>query len=136
MDSNQASFAKDVEFILKTMESSPVLRNKKELLERFIKENREILTFESKEDVEDGLAEFLKKEKEKAIQDMIVEEELKAESVNNIIEKCEFTSRTANYGDIKDAFIKSPSTLKLNSRIKTIQHKIENILDKFNFFGM
>ena len=136
LDSNQASFAKDVEFILKTMESSPVLRNKKELLERFIKENREILTFESKEDVEDGLAEFLKKEKEKAIQDMIVEEELKAESVNNIIEKCEFTSRTANYGDIKDAFIKSPSTLKLNSRIKTIQHKIENILDKFNFFGM
>lgn len=136
LDSNQTSFAKDVEFILKTMESSPVLRNKKELLERFIKENREILTFESKEDVEDGLAEFLKKEKEKAIQDMIAEEELKAESVNNIIEKCEFTSRTANYGDIKDAFIKSPSTLKLNSRIKTIQHKIENILDKFNFFGM
>ena len=78
----------------------------------------------------------MKKEKEKAIQDMIAEEELKAESVNNIIEKCEFTSRTANYGDIKDAFIKSPSTLKLNSRIKTIQHKIENILDKFNFFGM
>lgn len=136
LDSNQASFAKDVEFILKTMESSPILRNKKELLERFIQENREILTFESKEDVEDGLAEFLKKEKEKAIQDMIAEEELKAESVNNIIEKCEFTSRTANYGDIKDAFIKSPSTLKLNSRIKTIQHKIENILDKFNFFGM
>ena len=136
LDSNQASFAKDVEFILKTMESSPILRNKKELLERFIQENREILTFESKEDIEDGLAEFLKKEKEKAIQDMIVEEELKAESVNNIIEKCEFTSRTANYGDIKDAFIKSPSTLKLNSRIKTIQHKIENILDKFNFFSM
>lgn len=136
LDSNQASFAKDVEFILKTMESSPVLRNKKELLERFIKENREILTFESKEDVEDGLAEFLKKEKEKAIQDMIAEEELKAESVNNIIEKCEFTSRTADYEDIRNSFIKKPSILKLKPRIETIQHKIENILDKFNFFGM
>ena len=136
LDSNQASFAKDVEFILKTMESSPVLRNKKELLERFIKENREILTFESKEDVEDGLAEFLKKEKEKAIQDMIAEEELKAESVNNIIEKCEFTSRTADYEDVRNSFIKKPSILKLKPRIETIQHKIENILDKFNFFGM
>ena len=136
LDSNQASFAKDVEFILKTMESSPVLRNKKELLERFIQENREILTFESKEDVEDGLAEFLKKEKEKAIQDMIVEEELKAESVNNIIEKCEFTSRTADYEDVRNSFIKKPSILKLKPRIETIQHKIENILDKFNFFGM
>ena len=136
LDSNQASFAKDVEFILKTMESSPVLRNKKELLERFIQENREILTFESKEDVEDGLAEFLKKEKEKAIQDMIAEEELKAESVNNIIEKCEFTSRTADYEDVRNSFIKKPSILKLKPRIETIQHKIENILDKFNFFGM
>ena len=136
LDSNQASFAKDVEFILKTMESSPVLRNKRELLERFIQENREILTFESKEDVEDGLAEFLKKEKEKAIQDMIAEEELKAESVNNIIEKCEFTSRTADYEDVRNSFIKKPSILKLKPRIETIQHKIENILDKFNFFGM
>lgn len=136
LDSNQASFAKDVEFILKTMDSSPVLRNKKELLERFIQENREILTFESKEDVEDGLAEFLKKEKEKAIQDMIVEEELKAESVNNIIEKCEFTSRMADYEDVRNSFIKKPSILKLKPRIETIQHKIENILDKFNFFGM
>ena len=136
LDSNQASFAKDVEFILKTMESSPVLRNKKELLERFIQENREILTFESKEDVEDGLAEFLKKEKEKAIQDMIAEEELKAESVNNIIEKCEFTSRTADYEDVRNSFIKKPSILKLKPRIETIQHKIENILDKFNFFSI
>lgn len=136
LDSNQASFAKDVEFILKTMESSPILRNKKELLERFIQENREILTFESKEDVEDGLAEFLKKEKEKAIQDMIAEEELKAESVNNIIEKCEFTSKMADYEDVRNSFIKKPSILKLKPRIETIQYKIENILDKFNFFGM
>ena len=136
LDSNQASFAKDVEFILKTMESSPILRNKKELLERFIQENREILTFESKEDIEDGLAEFLKKEKEKAIQNMIAEEELKAESVNNIIEKCEFTSRTADYEDVRNSFIKKPSILKLKPRIETIQHKIENILDKFNFFSI
>lgn len=136
LDSNQASFAKDVEFILKTMESSPILRNKKELLERFIQENREILTFESKEDIEDGLAEFLKREKEKAIQDMIAEEELKAESVNNIIEKCEFTSKMADYEDVRNSFIKKPSILKLKPRIETIQHKIENILDKFNFFGM
>lgn len=136
LDSNQASFAKDVEFILKTMESSPVLRNKKELLERFIQENREILTFESKEDVEDGLAEFLKKEKEKAIQDMIAEEELKSDVVNNIIDKCEFTERKANFEDILTSFIKRPGMLEKTRKIKMIQHKIENILDKFNFFNI
>ena len=85
---------------------------------------------------EGNLAEFLKKEKEKAIQDMINEEELKPEVVGEIIDKCEFTERTADYSDIKDSFIKKPSILKLKPRIETIQHKIEDILDKFNFLGM
>lgn len=134
LNSKEKSFAKDVEFILKTMESVPSLRNKRELLERFIQENREILTIDSKEDIEDGLAEFLKKEKEKAIQDMIIEEELKADVVNSIIDKCEFTEKIADYTDIKESFIKKPSVLKLKPRIEIIQHKIETILDKFNFF--
>ena len=136
LDSKEKSFAKDVEYILKTMDSIPALRNKRELLEKFIEENRAIFTIESKEDIEDSLAKFLKKEKEKAIQEMITEEELKFDVVNNIIEKCEFTEKTADYTDIKDSFIKKPSVLKLKPRIETIQHKIENILDKFNFLGL
>ena len=136
LNSKESSFAKDVEFILRTLESVPSLRNKRELLEKFIEENKAILTFDSKEDVEDNLAEFLKKEKEKAIQDMINEEELKADVVGEIIDKCEFTEKAADYGDIKDSFIKKPSILKLKPRIETIQHKIEDILDKFNFFNI
>lgn len=136
LNSKESSFAKDVEFILRTLESVPSLRNKRELLEKFIEENKAILTFDSKEDIEDNLAEFLKKEKEKAIQDMINEEELKADVVGEIIDKCEFTEKAADYGDIKDSFIKKPSILKLKPRIETIQHKIEDILDKFNFLGI
>ena len=67
---------------------------------------------------------------------MINEEELKADVVGEIIDKCEFTEKAADYGDIKDSFIKKPSILKLKPRIETIQHKIEDILDKFNFLGM
>lgn len=136
LNSKESSFAKDVEFILRTLESVPSLRNKRELLEKFIEENKAILTFDSKEDVESNLAEFLKKEKEKAIQDLINEEELKADVVGEIIDKCEFTEKAADYADIKDSFIKKPSILKLKPRIETIQHKIEDILDKFNFLGM
>ena len=136
LNSKESSFAKDVEFILRTLESVPSLRNKRELLEKFIEENKAILTFDSKEDIENNLAEFLKKEKEKAIQDMINEEELKADVVGEIIDKCEFTEKAADYGDIKDSFIKKPSILKLKPRIETIQHKIEDILDKFNFLGI
>ena len=136
LNSKESSFAKDVEFILRTLENVPSLRNKRELLEKFIEENKAILTFDSKEDIENNLAEFLKKEKEKAIQDMINEEELKADVVGEIIDKCEFTEKAADYGDIKDSFIKKPSILKLKPRIETIQHKIEDILDKFNFLGI
>ena len=67
---------------------------------------------------------------------MINEEELKADVVGEIIDKCEFTEKAADYADIKDSFIKKPSILKLKPRIETIQHKIEDILDKFNFLGM
>lgn len=66
---------------------------------------------------------------------MIIEEELKADVVNSIIDKCEFTEKAADYTDIKESFIKKPSVLKLKPRIEIIQHKIETILDKFNFFG-
>ena len=136
LNSKEASFAKDVEFILNTLDRTPSLKNKRELLEKFIEENKAILTFDSKEDIEDNLAEFLKKEKEKAIQDMINEEELKADVVMNIIDKCEFTERAADYEDVRESFINKPKMLKLKPRVRAIQNKIEDILDKFNFLGM
>ena len=136
LNSKEETFVKDVEYILKTMDANPALKNKRELLERFIKENREIFTVEAKEDVENELSEFLKREKEKAIQEMVAEEELKEEVITNIIDKCEFTKRGADTLDIKNSFIKKPGLLTLNPRIETIKHKIENILDKFNFFGV
>ena len=136
LNKKETSFVKDVEYILKTMDSTPTLKNKRELLERFIKENREIFDIEVKEDIEDKLAEFLQEEKRKAIETMVVEEELKSDIINNIISKCEFTERKADYDEVREAFIKKPSVLKLKPKIETIQHKIENILDRFNFFGI
>lgn len=136
LDSKEATFVKDVEYILKTIDSVPSLKNKRELLERFIEENREIFTIESKEDVEDKLSEYMQEQKKKAIEELITEEELKADKVNNIIEKCEFTEKKPEVADIKESFVTRPSILKLNKRIEDIQHKIESIIEKFNFFNM
>ena len=47
---------------------------------------------------------------------MINEEELKPEVVGEIIDKCEFTERTADYSDIKDSFIKKTKHFKIKAK--------------------
>ena len=136
LDNKESSFIKDVEYILKTVDSIPSLKNKRELLERFIEENREIFTIEVKEDVEDRLAEFMQREKEKAIQEMATEEELNLDKINEIVEKCEFTEKSADTTEIKESFLGKVSVLRINKKIQSIQSKIDTILDKFNFFSM
>ena len=136
LDNKESSFIKDVEYILKTVDSIPSLKNKRELLERFIEENREIFTIEVKEDVEDRLAEFMQREKEKAIQEMATEEELNLDKINEIVEKCEFTEKSADTTEIKESFLGKVSVLRINKKIQGIQSKIDTILDKFNFFSM
>lgn len=134
LDNKENSFIKDAEYILKTVDSIPILKNKRELLERFIEENRAIFTIEVKEDVEDKLAEFMQREKEKAIQEMATEEELNLDKINEIVEKCEFTEKLADTIEIKESFLGKVSVLRLNKKIQNIQSKIDTILDKFNFF--
>ena len=136
LDSKQKSFVKDVEFILKTLDTIPTLRNKKELLERFIEENKEIFVVDGKEDIEEELSEFLKREKEKAINEIIIENELKENKVNEIIEKAEFTNSEIDYEDVGNSFLIKPSILKRKSKIVAVQNAIENVLNKFNFFNI
>ena len=135
LNSEETSFVKDVEFILKTIDSTPTLKNKRDLIEKFIAENKEIFVAENK-DVDDSLNDFLQREKEKAIQKMAEEENLKSDKIKEIIENCEFTEGKASYRDIKDSFVTLPGILKINKQIAIIQSKVSNILDRFNFFNM
>lgn len=134
LDSGENSFAKDVEYILKTVDSIPSLKNKRELLERFIEENRNIFTFEFKGDIEDKLATFMKKKRDEAILEMVAEEELVYGKVNKIVEKCEFADKKPDFNEIKESFAGKVSVLKINKKIQSIQERIERILDRFNFF--
>ena len=136
LDNKETSFVKDVEYILKTVDSIPRLKNKRELLEEFIRENREIFSMEFTGDVEDKLMEFMKKKREEAIKEMVAEEELVYGKVNDIVEDCEFTEKKPNYEDIKGSLAGKVSVLGLNKKIQNIQIRIENILDRFNFFSV
>lgn len=136
LDNRENSFVKDVEYILKTVDSIPKLKNKRELLERFIEENREIFSIEFKGNLEDKLQKFMKKKRDEAILKMVAEEELSFGKVNEIVEKCEFTDKKPDFNDIRSSLTGKVSVLKLNKKIQGIQERIEKILDRFNFFNM
>lgn len=136
LDNRENSFVKDVEYILKTVDSIPKLKNKRELLERFIEENREIFSIEFKGNLEDKLQKFMKKKRDEVILEMVAEEELSFGKVNEIVEKCEFTDKKPDFNDIRSSLTGKVSVLKLNKKIQGIQERIEKILDRFNFFNM
>lgn len=136
LNSEEKSFVKDIEYILKTMDSTPSLKNKKDLIEQFIEENREIFNNNVSENIEDKLAEYLEKQKQKAILEMAEEENLKQDVVNQVIEECEFNNSRPNYSLIKTAFNKKPSMLGFNRKIENIQGKISNLIERFNFFNL
>lgn len=136
LDNKDVSFVKDVEYILKTVDSIPNLKNKRELLEKFIEENRNIFSVDFKGDIEDRLVKFMKKKRNEAIEEMVAEEELIYGKVNEIVEKCEFTEKKPDFNKIKESFSGKVSVLKLNKKIQSIQERIEKILDRFNFFNM
>lgn len=136
LDNKDVSFVKDVEYILKTVDSIPNLKNKRELLEKFIEENRNIFSVDFKGDIEDRLVKFMRKKRNEAIEEMVAEEELIYGKVNEIVEKCEFTEKKPDFNEIKESFSGKVSVLKLNKKIQSIQERIEKILDRFNFFNM
>ena len=82
------------------------------------------------------MAEYLEKQKQKAILEMAEEENLKQDVVNQVIEECEFNNSRPNYSLIKTAFNKKPSMLGLNRKIENIQGKISNLIERFNFFNL
>ena len=127
LDNRENSFVKDVEYILKTVDSIPKLKNKRELLERFIEENREIFSIEFKGNLEDKLQKFMKKKRDEAILEMVAEEELSFGKVNEIVEKCEFTDKKPDFNDIRSSLTGKVSVLKLNKKIQGIQERIEKI---------
>ena len=136
LDNKDVSFVKDMEYILKTVDSIPNLKNKRELLEKFIEENRNIFSMDFKGDIEDRLVKFMRKKRNEAIEEMVAEEELIYGKVNEIVEKCEFTEKKPDFNEIKESFSGKVSVLKLNKKIQSIQERIEKILDRFNFFNM
>lgn len=128
LDPTKASFTKDKEFIIKTMKKDNELRSKIELVEQFITDN----IIESNIDTEEKLENFIEKEKEKAINELIKEENLKKEPLERIISEYEFSGKIKKNN--LNSIFNEKLTFKERKRKKEIViQKIKNIVTTFTW---
>ncbi len=130
LDMNDSGFSKDVEFILKTMEGSDELRSKRELIERFIKENLPELGTDA--NVEEEFDKFISKEKEKEIGAMIRSEKLDKALVYAVVEEYEFSNKFQR-DKIKSALVGNLKLSERKRKIEQLENSIESIVNKYKW---
>ena len=132
LNPDDKSYEKDKSFILRTLDSSPELKSKRDLIEMFIEKN--LPSIKKNGDIEDELDTHLENEKEKAFSVFIAGANLKKEIIQSVIDDYEFS------GKIDDARIKRSfnEILKFKDKrmkVKTVREKIVELIEKFTLFS-
>jgi type I restriction enzyme R subunit len=130
LDYHSSSFDKDKEFILDTMEKSPELRSKIELIERFIHEN--IPEIADRSTIEEEFENFIEREKSRAVGELIDDEKLKEIVAKGIISEYEFSGKIRN-DLIKESLTEKMGLRERRSKIQIIKDKIVDLVDKFSW---
>lgn len=127
LDLTSPAFAKDKEFILKSIDTTPDLKSKKELFEKFINENLNIGT---QSDIENDILDFFDKEREREIDLLIEKENLEKEKIKAFINDYEFSNK---YRDeyIKESLVEKLGLLQRKKKVELIKQNLVNILSKF-----
>ena len=128
LDPKSKSYIKDKEFILKSIDTQPDLKSKKELFEKFINEN---IGIASQEELETDILDFFEKEREKEIDNLVSEEQLLKEKIKELITDYEFSNKFRDEY-IKDSLIEKLGIVQRKKKVETIKQKLTNILSKFS----
>ncbi|MDR3063228.1 MAG: type I restriction endonuclease subunit R [Methanobrevibacter sp.] len=124
------SFEKDKEFIIQTMENSPELKSKVGLIEEFIDKN--ITGKQNSEDIEDDFDAYLEKEKNKVINNLVEEENLKKDIINEIINDYEFAGKIKN-DNLQKSFKEELGLINRQTKINSLKNKIIELVEKFSW---
>ncbi|ADO84606.1 type I restriction endonuclease subunit R [Ilyobacter polytropus] len=130
LDTGSASFVKDKEFILRTMEGSEDLRSKRELIEKFIEEN--LPHIDDGGDVESKFEEFLVAEEEREVDAFVAQENLHRSKVEETMEEYRYSNKMQR-DFIKAAFIRKPPLKERKVKIPMIADKIREIIHKYTW---
>ena len=129
LDKNAPEFLKDVEFILKTMEGSEDLRDKRELVQKFIEENLP----EPDQDIASAFEVYLNVEKEQEIHQLIDTEQLDKDTIYHVVEEYEFSDKLPSSNALKSALTQKLKFRERKSKIATITQSIKNIVHKYKW---
>jgi type I restriction enzyme R subunit len=130
LDINSTSFEKDKKFILDTMERSHDLKSKIDLIENFIE--RTIPEIQDKNKIESQFENYIDKEKNKAVTDMVQVENLDKDITNTIIAEYEFSGKIRN-DIIKESFTERLGLKERRSKLQRIKFLIMELVDKFSW---
>lgn len=125
------SYVKDKEFILKLLDGSEKLRSKRELIEKFLEENLPLIPEE--QDVETEFDFYLMKEKEKAIEKFILEENLNKDRLKETINEYDF-SKKLDRDMIKSTFMDKLKIGERRVKIEIVANTIKDLVNRFTWY--
>ncbi|MDR2544606.1 MAG: hypothetical protein LBD03_03520 [Methanobrevibacter sp.] len=112
------------------MENSPELKSKVDLIEKFINQNN--ICDDSVDNVEEDFENYLNKEKEKSVNDLIKEEDLKEEVIKKVISKYEFSGKIRN-DLVKKSFEEKLGIISKKTKLDTVKDKIVKLVERFTW---
>lgn len=115
--------------IMDAVSADAVLRSKRELIEKFIKQN--IPDIKDGDDVEGEFESFWTREKIEAFERMCKEEGLMSEKLQQLIDDYLFSGRKPRRDDLADTLKEKPKILERDSIVTRISKKLNKFIDTF-----
>ncbi|MFZ2126519.1 MAG: type I restriction endonuclease subunit R [Candidatus Microsaccharimonas sp.] len=115
--------------IFSTMSGDPVLRSKRDLIEKFI--NGTIPKISDREEVESAFENFWSVERADALKRISDEEGAVSEKLEKLVEDYIFTNRKPRRSDLVNALVKKPGILQINGILKRLNAKFSDYLETF-----
>jgi type I restriction enzyme R subunit len=128
-NATQEDYQQKKDFILELIGKEAQLRSKRDLLEKFIEER--IPAIEPEEKVEKVFQDFWNQERIEAIRQLCIKENLKEESVNQMINNYKFSGKEPLRETVMNACHEKP---KLLERKKIFDRVVSNLFDIINKF--
>lgn len=115
--------------ILSMIDNDPILRNKRDLIERFINEQLPVLT--QKEDITEAFQSFVNAEKVKEFKYLVIEEKLDENKLNEALESYMFTGRFPTNSELVETLESKPSFRERRTIGERLMAKVNYFADRF-----
>ena len=114
---------------MNTLSNDPLLRSKRELIEKFIKHNLPTIT--DSDEVTNQFDDFWAKEKIEAFETICKEEGLMTDKLQQLINDYLFTGVKPRKDDLAKVLIKQPKILERETIITKINKKLNKFIETF-----